>query len=50
MKHGLNPTRRQKIAIEKAKLNYNNWLIVKNVNKQLHIQHRQTGSNKVIAI
>ncbi|KEF40450.1 hypothetical protein M670_00476 [Schinkia azotoformans MEV2011] len=48
MKKGLRPTKRQKIAIQAARLNCNNWLVYKNTNSQLHLVHRETGTTRVI--
>jgi|HigsolmetaGSP12D_1036236.scaffolds.fasta_scaffold00847_11 hypothetical protein len=48
MKSGKRPTRRQKQAIKWAKLNPDNWLIVKNLPDELHIVHRETGTLKII--
>ncbi len=48
MKKGLKPTRRQKAAIKAAGLNYDNWLIYKNINDQLHLVHRETGTKRII--
>lgn len=48
MKHGKNPTRKQKKAIETVGLNQENWLVCKQVNGMLTIEHRFTGSIRVI--
>lgn len=48
MKHGKNPTRKQKIHIKKAGLNPNNWLVVKNIAGQLHLINRETGRPRKI--
>lgn len=48
MKAGRRPTRRQKEAIKWAKLNPDNWLVVKNLNDVLHLVHRETGTKRVI--
>jgi hypothetical protein len=48
LKKGLKPTKRQKIAIQAAGLNYDNWLVYKNIEGKLHLVHRETGTKKVI--
>ncbi|MCT8138616.1 hypothetical protein H1D32_13215 [Anaerobacillus sp. CMMVII] len=48
MKSGKKPTKRQKIAIKEARLNPDNWLIVKNLPDCLHIVHRESGTIKRI--
>lgn len=48
MKNGKNPTRRQKMAIKAVGLSPDNWLINKALHNQLHIEHRNTGTKKVI--
>lgn len=48
MKHGLKPTKRQKIAMKAVGLNFNNWLVYKAIDSQLHIVHRETGRTKII--
>jgi hypothetical protein len=50
MKHGKRPTLNQKKLIEAARLNPDNWLIVKNLPDQLHIVHRDTGNERVIEV
>lgn len=42
------PTRRQRVLIEKCRLNSNNWLIQKNPFGELHMVHKMTGRKKVI--
>ncbi|MFD0868797.1 DUF6906 family protein [Paenibacillus residui] len=49
MKNGKRPTRNQKLAIQSAGWNPNNWLVVKNLPGELHLIHRQTGTKKVIS-
>jgi hypothetical protein len=49
LKHGLRPTRRQKEAIANANLDSKKWLIVKNTDNQLTIQHRENGNVQVIS-
>lgn len=48
MKNGLKPTKRQKIAIKSAGLNYDNWLIYKVVDGKLHLVHRQTNTKRIV--
>lgn len=48
MKHGLRPTRRQRLSIQAAGLNFENWLVVENRNGQLLLVHRETGQTKTI--
>jgi hypothetical protein len=48
MKHGLRPTRRQKLAMQDVGLNHDYWLVVKNINDQLQLIHRLTGQTKTI--
>jgi hypothetical protein len=48
MKKGLKPTKRQKIAMKEAGLNHENWLVYKNIEGNLHLVHRETGTTKVI--
>lgn len=49
MKSGKSPTKKQKIAMRAARLNYENWLVYKNIDGKLHIVHRNTGTKRVIA-
>ncbi|ADY55109.1 hypothetical protein Sgly_0752 [Syntrophobotulus glycolicus DSM 8271] len=48
MKHGKNPTRKQKIMIKKVGLNPDNWLVVKNTTDQLCLINRESGRTKEI--
>ena len=48
MKHGKNPTRRQKKQIASAGLQPNNWLVCKDTADELVIENRFTGKNKAI--
>jgi hypothetical protein len=48
MKNGKRPTRKQKEAIKNARLNPDNWLVVKSLPDELHIVHRETGRQRVI--
>ena len=46
MKHGKNPTRRQKERIKKLGLNPENWLIVKDCQECFEIVHRLSGKTR----
>lgn len=48
MKHGKNPTRKQKMLIQAAHLNSENWLIVKDTAEIMVIQNRQTDRTRTI--
>jgi hypothetical protein len=48
MKHGLRPTKKQKVAIKAVGLNPENWLVFKSINEELHLVHRETGTTKII--
>ena len=48
MKHGKNPTRKQRMLIKSARLNYENWLVIKDTAEELMIQNRQTGRSRTI--
>ena len=48
MKHGKNPTVRQKKLLTALKLNYENWLIVKDTPDILTIVHRISGEQRSI--
>lgn len=48
MKNGKRPTRKQKILIKQRGLNPENWLVMKNLPKEMHIVHRVTGKTKVL--
>lgn len=48
MKHGKNPTRKQKMQIKAARLNCENWLVVKDSAEELILQNRQTGKLRTI--
>ena len=45
---GKNPTRQQKMCIKKHKLKPENWLVLKNPTGKLEIQHRETGTIKIL--
>ena len=48
MKNGKNPTRKQKEIIKKARLNPDNWLVIKCPPGELHIVHRESGKARVL--
>ncbi|MCI8860676.1 MAG: hypothetical protein HFI71_14445 [Lachnospiraceae bacterium] len=48
MKHGRNPTRKQKIFIKKFNLNPENWLIVKDCKDCFEIVDRLTGNRRIL--
>ncbi len=50
MKHGKNPTRKQKMFIKKNKFNPENWLIVKDCSECFEIVHRLTGNRRKIKV
>ncbi len=46
MKNGKNPTLKQKIILKEARLNPDNWLVVKNLPSQMELVNRDTGRLK----
>lgn len=48
MKQGKNPTRRQKIFLQKKRLNPADWLVVKDDNEVMVLQHRHFDSTKKV--
>ncbi|WP_169908369.1 DUF6906 family protein [Metabacillus halosaccharovorans] len=48
MKQGKNPTVKQKKIIKSFGLNYENWLVAKNLDDEMHLVHRFTNTLKVI--
>ncbi len=46
MKHGRNPTRKQKMFIKECRLNPENWLVVKDCCEYFEIVYRLTGNRK----
>jgi hypothetical protein len=48
VKHGLRPSKRQRIAIKAVGLNPDNWLVFKSIEGDLHLVHRETGTTKII--
>lgn len=45
---GRNPTRREKIMLQRLNLNPQNWLVVKSPPGEMHISHRHTSTKRVI--
>ena len=48
MKHGKNPTRRQKEYIASLRLNPDNWLVCKDTPDELVLEHKYSGNIKAI--
>lgn len=48
MKHGKNPTMKQKKLMKSARLNSDNWLVVKDTTTEMVIQNRQTDRIRTI--
>ena len=48
MKHGKNPTRRQKQSIASVRLNPENWLVCKDTPDELVLEHKISGNIKRI--
>ena len=48
MKHGKNPTRRQKEYIASLRLNPDNWLVCKDTPDELVLEHKYSGNIKMI--
>lgn len=48
MKQGKRPNRNQKEIISKYNLNFNNWLVVKNLEDEIVVTHRETGRLKTL--
>ena len=48
MKHGKNPTRKQKMLMKAAHYNCENWLVVKDTAVEMVIQNRQTDKTRTI--
>lgn len=46
MKHGVSPTRKQKILLTKLKLNIENWLVVKDMPDKLVIVHKHSNKTR----
>ena len=50
MKHGLKPSRKQKILLKLHGKNPDNWLVTKNPPGELHIVHRETGTERILRV
>ena len=48
MKHAKKPTRRQKMLIQAARLNCENWLVVKDTAGEMVLRNRQTDRTRTI--
>ena len=48
MKHGKNPTRKQKMIIKSARLNYENWLVISDTAEEIVLKNRQTNKTRTI--
>ncbi len=48
MKHGKNPTLKQKKLMKAARLNCENWLVVKDTANEMVVQNRQTDKIRTI--
>ena len=49
MRNGKRPTRAQKIAIQNARLNPDNWLVVRQkTDGELTLLHRDTGRVRIV--
>ncbi len=49
MRQGKKPTRKQKELLHAARLNYENWLVIKETDKVLVIRNRQTDKTRTIS-
>ena len=45
---GIKPTRKQKERIKAHRLDYNNWLVLKEEGETLTIIHKQTGTTRTL--
>lgn len=50
MRHGKKPTRKQKMIIAAARLNVDNWLVVKNLPGELHLENRVSGKIRILKV
>ena len=48
MKHGKNPTKAQKRIMTYYRLCYQDWLVTKCTDKELHIVHRYTDTQRIL--
>jgi len=49
MKHGKNPTVRQKKLLKANGLNPDNWLVTSDTHQRMEIVHRSTNTTKTIS-
>jgi len=45
-----NPTRKEKMMLARRRLNPANWLYIKNLPGELHLQHRLSGKVKILRV
>ena len=45
---GKKPTKKQAVIITSNKLNYDNWLIVRDLPHELHLKHRHSDKIRII--
>jgi len=50
LKHGVNPTKAQKIRLKALKLVPSNWLIVKDLPTCLVVEHRESGKTRKLEL
>lgn len=48
MKHGKNPTKAQKRIMTYYRLCYQDWLVTKSTDNELHIVHRYTNTQRIL--
>ncbi|WP_042403573.1 hypothetical protein [Geomicrobium sp. JCM 19037] len=48
MKSGKRLTKAQKMLLTSYNLNYENWLVIKNLDHELHLVHRHTNNTRVL--
>ena len=48
MKHGKNPTVKQKKWLKEHRMNPDNWLVCKDTQAETVIEHRHTGKHRAI--
>jgi hypothetical protein len=48
MKNGKRPTLKQKIILKQARLNPDNWLVIKILPGRLELVNRDTGRKKIL--
>lgn len=48
MKHGKNPTKNQKRIMSYYRLCYQDWLVTKATDTELHLVHRYTDAQRII--